>query len=116
MRVIFLIGFTLLCACGGWDSNKNLNALDDEELEALCAHFYDLAGGTPREETCPGAGMPFTAVLGDRSSEIASCKAKERPACKTQLLEDCVLSLDGSLCGDMNSAACKSYVDCELGT
>jgi hypothetical protein len=116
MRIVFLIGISLLCACGGWDSSKNLSALGDEELEALCGHFYDLAGGEPHEETCQLDGAEFKAVLGDRSTEIADCKAKERPACQTQLLEDCVMSLNGSLCGDMNSAACKTYVDCELGT
>lgn len=116
MRVLSLLVLTLITACGGWDSTKNLDALDDQELEALCAHFYDLAGGEERQQTCSAEGLEYQAVLGERESEIAACKAKERPACATQLLEDCVDSLEGALCADMNTDACRTYVDCELGT
>jgi hypothetical protein len=116
MRVLSLLALTLITACGGWDSTKNLDALDDQELEALCSHFYDLAGGAERQETCSAEGLEYRAVLGARENEIAACKAKQRPACTTQLLEDCVSSLNGSLCADMNTDACRKYVDCELGT
>ena len=114
MRFVTLILLGFLAACGGWDADKNLNALGDEELEALCGHFYDLAGGEPKLETCTVDGVEYSVELGGRSDEIAACKAKARPACKTQLLEDCVVSLDGSLCADMNTGACVAYVNCEL--
>ena len=116
MRILILILVGCLTACGGWDSSKNLNDLGDEELEALCGHFYDLAGGTPKEETCTVDGVEYTATLASRSEEIAACKAKERPDCQTQLLVDCVTSLNGSICADMNTDECKAYVDCELGS
>jgi len=116
VRILTLILLGCLTACGGWDSSKNLNALDDEELEALCGHFYDLAGGATYEEICTVDGVEYIATLSSRSEEISACKAKERPACQTQLLVDCVTSLNGSVCADMNTDECKAYVDCELGS
>ena len=115
MRFIVLVLAGMLIGCGGWDSEKSLNALDDQELEALCVHFYELNGGAPREEACTGDSGDYTAVLGTKEAEVATCKAKERPACATRLLEECVTSLNGSLCADNSTPACVTYVNCELG-
>jgi len=116
MRWILACCLALSSACAAWDSGKNLDALDDQELEALCAHFYDLAGGEPRDETCTGVNGDVVVSLGDREDEIAACKAQSRPACATHLLEACVESRNGSLCDQPDSEACRTYVDCALGS
>ncbi|MEE2837163.1 MAG: hypothetical protein VYB65_14185 [Myxococcota bacterium] len=116
LRILMLVLLGLTSACAGWDGQANLDALDDQELEALCGHFYDLAGGEPTEEQCVVDGAEYTATLGSRSEEIAACKAKTRPACATQLLVDCVESRQGSICASVDTEACRAYVDCELGT
>ena len=102
LRILMLVLLGLTSACAGWDGQANLDALDDQELESLCGHFYDLAGGEPTEEQCVVDGAEYTATLGSRSEEIAACKAKARPACATQLLVDCVESRQGSICASVD--------------
>jgi hypothetical protein len=108
-----------LSGCKGWDSDKNLSAMNADELRALCTYGYEASGGAAAEKACTveagGESTEVTFVLGTHDTEVSACVNATQPDCKASLLEACWDAMAGDLCNRVTSSQCNDYTNCVNG-